>query len=365
MIQLNHRAPREHRDKEEDATRFRAFSLVFSLWCLCTLWLILPGFVRAAEYQQKHGTALVRIRAAKIEAGRVEIRLSDELILTVSVEGPSTLEVQSIQTPTSGADWEVRERSDPQRLPLPGGRIRWLQTFSLNALKAADDMSLQLAPLRFRGNPGAKRWQEVTWQPISVRVTTEILGPDLSELRDDNVKPEEVPPSPSWRARWCWIGPSLLFVGLILGIGELLRRRSQREASLPPEQWAMREFERIQALPLSTERDVERFHLLLSDVLRKYLELRFHFPAPEQTTVEFLEVMGRSPELTAGQQALLRDFMERCDLVKFARLHPTPEECQNLAVLARRFVKETTVEASAKSVKEPGKEGQGRQETRI
>jgi hypothetical protein len=92
---------------------------------------------------------------------------------------------------------------------------------------------------------------------------------------------------------------------------------------------------------LDGEPEVEQFHRRLSDVLRRYLELRLQLPALEQTTAEFLEHMHRAPQLTTAHQELLRSFLARCDLVKFAREIPSPDECRETAAMARRFIEET------------------------
>ena len=79
----------------------------------------------------------------------------------------------------------------------------------------------------------------------------------------------------------------------------------------------------------------------LSNTLRRYLEIRFYLPAEEQTTAEFLDGMRRSPLLTDEQQLLLRDFLERCDLVKFARVVPPRQESLATAGMARKFINDT------------------------
>jgi hypothetical protein len=111
--------------------------------------------------------------------------------------------------------------------------------------------------------------------------------------------------------------------------------------TLTPAEWALIELAALTEPPLATEDDVARFHERLSDIVRRYLELRFGLRAPEQTTAEFLQEMRGCTHLLPDQQSALRDFLERCDLVKFARVIPCPEECGALAELARRVVVET------------------------
>ena len=117
--------------------------------------------------------------------------------------------------------------------------------------------------------------------------------------------------------------------------GRLVDRPSAPAAApkpLPPEQRALQELARLDA---SATADPAAYHTALSDVVRRYLAERFGLPATRQTTAEFLETVRRSGRLSAEQQALLRDFLERCDLAKFAPVGASAEECREAAALAR------------------------------
>jgi hypothetical protein len=303
--------------------------------CAVPLGFIVPA--PAAEYVEKKGNAELRLEAERVDKGQVEMRLSDQLTLTFTVEGAAGLQVQPVQTPATSADWETSAKFKPQRTVLAGGRLRWQQKVAVSPAKAGD-LTLALEPLRFREASSAAAWEQVAWKPIHVRVTTEVLNPDLAELRDVT-PPEQLPPGPVWRVPVYLAALPLALAGALLGI-VYLRRRARRQVAPPPDVWALGELERIERLPLSEQAGVERLHTLLSDVVRRYLELRFQLPAPEQTTAEFLAAV-QSSSLPEEQQAMVRDLLERCDLVKFARAQPSVEECQALAAAARRFVHES------------------------
>ena len=83
------------------------------------------------------------------------------------------------------------------------------------------------------------------------------------------------------------------------------------------------------------------FCSLVSDVLRTYLEERFSLHAPDRTTEEFLEEMRRSPALTEAQKGFLRNFLNQCDLVKFARMEPAEPELRALLDAAVKLIDET------------------------
>jgi hypothetical protein len=58
-----------------------------------------------------------------------------------------------------------------------------------------------------------------------------------------------------------------------------------------------------------------------------------------QTSVEFLNALSRSPQFSEEDKMLLDDFLNRCDLIKFARYEATEEDSRNLLEEAARFVR--------------------------
>jgi hypothetical protein len=96
--------------------------------------------------------------------------------------------------------------------------------------------------------------------------------------------------------------------------------------------------------------DPYAFCSLVSDVVRVYLEERFELHAPDRTTEEFLDEVRYSPKLDQTQKDLLQNFLNRCDLVKFARYEPTQEELKELYDSALRLIDETSPLAEAPAV---------------
>jgi len=81
--------------------------------------------------------------------------------------------------------------------------------------------------------------------------------------------------------------------------------------------------------------------------VRSYVERRFDIRAPELTTEEFLQVATARPEVDDDHRALLSEFLDRCDRVKFAGYRP--ESTESLATLdtARRFIEDTRLQEAA------------------
>jgi hypothetical protein len=295
-----------------------------------------------AQIEQKQGPATLLIEGEKIEDGRVELRLSSLLTVTISVEGPSTMEVEQAKPNdlTQSKFWTVRNADEALTVDLPDDKIRWRRTYTLDPQNKGD-LSLLVAPLRFRSKSGKGEWQTATWKEVVIRVTTTVQQVDPSQLRDIT-GPEPMPETKSpWIPVLRWSGAALVTLAVVLLFLEWRRRLAKTAPELLPHEWAVRELARLENMGLPQHGQAERFHTLASDTIRRYLELRFQLRAPRQTTAEFLEAMREAPQLDAGQRILLRDFLERCDLAKFARAEYSVEECKGTADMARTFVDQT------------------------
>ena len=82
------------------------------------------------------------------------------------------------------------------------------------------------------------------------------------------------------------------------------------------------------------------FAIEVSEILRGYLEARYAFSVRFQTSREFLELAATDPRLNPEHRATLRDFLGRCDLLKFAQGVATESELAALIDTAERFIRE-------------------------
>jgi hypothetical protein len=86
-----------------------------------------------------------------------------------------------------------------------------------------------------------------------------------------------------------------------------------------------------------------QFSIRVSDILRRFVLEQFDLPMTKQTSVEFLNTISSSAKFGEDDKTLLADFLNRCDLIKFARYEATNEESRLLLEEARRFVKGGTL----------------------
>ena len=81
-----------------------------------------------------------------------------------------------------------------------------------------------------------------------------------------------------------------------------------------------------------------QFSIRVSDILRRYVTEQYQLPVTRQTSVEFLETLAKSSPFSEEDRTLLGDFLNRCDLIKFARYEATTADSELLIEEATRFV---------------------------
>jgi hypothetical protein len=158
-------------------------------------------------------------------------------------------------------------------------------------------------------------------------------APDpLAGLRD-NAQVVEVP----WPA-WVWwaIGAgALVLAGLLVWFGIWLARRKAPVLVYTPREMALRDLE---ALRLQVDvLEPYAFSVVVSDVLRRFINAQYKLPATQQTSPEFLAELSSSHDFLTEDRELLATFLERCDLLKFARITGRADENQGLLQAATAF----------------------------
>jgi hypothetical protein len=141
-----------------------------------------------------------------------------------------------------------------------------------------------------------------------------------------------------------WVLPAVVAGAVLLALGAYgiwrwLRRRRRPRVLLPFEV-ALQRLEEMRAL--MQPEHAREFSIAVSDVVRRYIEERFAVTATHRTTEEFLhDLLESSHAPLARHRALLSEFLQACDLVKFAGMSLTLQNMESLHHSARAFVLET------------------------
>jgi hypothetical protein len=189
-------------------------------------------------------------------------------------------------------------------------------------------------------NPEDKKY-ELTTEPIDIEVTS-LLGEQRAELKIDDIEGVLEMPKPTSFA-WLW-APGVAVVAAVAGLWLFLRRKRVKELVRifkPAHELA---YERLRVLvkeDLVGAGKIKEFYERISDILRHYIEHRFSLRAPERTTEEFLAELANTEVQPAAEKQRLGEFLQHCDLVKFAKHNPTSEQIQETFDLVKDFIEKT------------------------
>lgn len=143
---------------------------------------------------------------------------------------------------------------------------------------------------------------------------------------------------------------SLLILLAIYIIKKRAGSKGSRQA-MPPKkahEIAYEALNELKSRKLPASGFVKEYYFEISRIVRCYIENRFSLKAPEMTTEEFLYSLKDSYILTGPQKDIIKEFLNQCDLVKFAKYGPTVDEVEASFATAKRLVDETKIEDEGK-----------------
>ena len=286
-----------------------------------------------------------RIEArAQLDAARLE-RLSDEVRLTLSVEGPGPLRV-TLPKPllTKANIWRLRDDGLPLREVLPGGREKWTQVYHLSPLVPGSQV-VSLGPLTIRAGSQADlslAWDETRLPVVDVAEPKVVASVESLRPPTDI---EAVPLDSPIEARSSgWLFAVVPILLILSAIGIALGRRKKPPVAPRDAAWALGE---LAAVDLTADR--------CALVLRQYLGFWFAVPTEFQTTPELARTLRADDRLPADIVADWRVLLDECDAARFSG---TAASVAGLADRARALV------AGAEASKQHGHEV-ARKDTKI
>ncbi len=166
-------------------------------------------------------------------------------------------------------------------------------------------------------------------------------GPDIRPAHAVVETPNAMAP---YRAAMLFCGVVCLLGALTSLVGWAAARWRQRRLvaalpapPVPAHERALRLLAELEAMGRSGRRQIDAYHVRLSDILREYLGARFGFNARESTTSEIASRLY-GHDVAAAQLKLARSVLDGCDRVKFAEHAPTSRDMDGLLAGARELV---------------------------
>lgn len=303
-----------------------------------------------------------------------EIRIGDPLTLTLSVRSGPGETVRFPDPAHSLAGFEILASSPPERYEEDDGAILERRSYRLTSFETGDQVipALPFVLMAPDGSVDTVHTREISLAVISLVQDT--TAAEVRPLKDLILSP------PLWHKLALWAVLVLAALGLALWQARrLLARRAGRlsgTAQAPPPRpahlVAFEELERIKSLGLIEKGEIKKFHILVSDVVRRYIEAVYRVEAMDMTTWEICESLRARDRIDGSLVTGFREFLEACDLVKFAKYKPPIVEINSVFNRAWELVErtrpappvqqspeeqESVVSAGARAGVDPGGEG--------
>jgi hypothetical protein len=222
---------------------------------------------------------------------------------------------------------EILKHSRIDTLTISEGMMRFHQALLITSF---DSGYYEIGPVPFKY---IRENDTVQHHLQSSRITLHVTSPEVD--MEAGLRPVKPPVhAPVTLAEILpWILGILLVAGLVFIIIYIIRKRKNKEPvftfrakpALPPHVQALQDLEALRVKKLWQSGKVKKYHTELTDIVRIYIEKRFHVQALEMTTDEImssLEKAGVDPD----PLRILNGSMVLADLVKFAKEQPLPAE---------------------------------------
>jgi hypothetical protein len=296
----------------------------------------------ARSHQKAEGIELT------VAVSPAKLRLSDELVLTMTIRKQAGMRVELPGFEESLAEFSIRDVQNP--LPKLDGDFEIIQqsyrmeptrdgkqtiippavSYSPKDAKSADGAA---DPSR----ASAESTQIIEVEPLEIEVTTELASQTaaLDQLRPEN-QPLELPPARRNLAVWiALLAVAISLLAILIAV--LATKRSKAAQQLSPRELARLELKKLVDDNWS-KLDPKRYFFELTGIVRRFIERTTGVRAPEQTTEEFLQAIAGDQVFAEDIQLRLREFLESADLVKFAGLKPSEQDIAESLHRAGRFI---------------------------
>jgi hypothetical protein len=274
---------------------------------------------------------------------KTELTIAETLQLKLVVKIKKEYEVQFPSFGEKLNQFQIRDYNYHQPKLVDKDHIKVSTAYWLDPYLSGEYSIPSLKVKFWTTEEGQDKAHEIETEEVKITVKS-LLPKDYKALSIKDIKGPLTPPSHT-------LITTLIILGALLIVGAttwfIVYSRKRREKAIEIKTISAHEaaFERLKQLvarKLIEDHQIKEFYYSISDILREYIEDRFNLRAPEQTTEEFLGNLREKEDLfSAKQKEILVDFLNHCDLVKFAKLEPAKREIQKTFDSCKEFIMAT------------------------
>jgi len=252
------------------------------------------------------------------------MRIGDRVTLTLTVHSDPGESVQFPEIESSLTGFELLTALSPQKYQEEQDTLFERRSYIITTFETGPQTipRLPVAVMKADGTV------DTLFTP-EIRIQVENLVTDTTQAALRPLR-ELIAVAKRWHEIALW--GSLALAALVLLIflwRRYLKKRADRLRGKLPEAparpahlVALDELDRIKSLGLIEKGQIKTFHILVSEVVREYIQARFGVEAPEMTTWELMYELEDAGRVGSSVRGLIGEFLEACDLVKFAKYKP-------------------------------------------
>ncbi len=302
------------------------------IWFGCWLILLL-AMVDESRSQSKVSLA------ASVD--KAKITIGDLIIYTVTVTHDPDVKVQLPALGENLGGFEIRDYQvlEPRK---EGNRVIEQIHYTISTFETGD-FEIPPIAIRYALPPDTTRNELKT---ESIKIVVESMKPsEEGDIRDIRA-PWDLPYD------WKRLLRLVALIGLVLLLAlvtiYVIRKRRRGETLLPhkiapprpPHEIAYEDLQRLAALELLAHGEWKAYYSEISEIIRRYVEGRYQIIALEMTTTDLLAQL-EAIEIEEKHQTLFAQFLQLCDLVKFAKYIPEEKDNEQVMKWALQIVDET------------------------
>jgi hypothetical protein len=286
----------------------------------------------AASAQVTGNQTPVKVSAS---VDRDTITVGDPIVLRVEVSYSKEMVVEMPGSEIQLGEFEILDHQLSPPSEDPQGNLQTTSVYTLTAFSTGE-LEIPAIELSFRRENDNSE-EKISTNPVQITVES-VLTAETDDIKD--IKPPlEIPRDWLLPAVALVVGAALMTAAILLWRRQKRKRDAEGSAgspTLPPHIAAFRALNQLRKSGLLDRGEIVRYHVEVSEIIRRYFAGRFRIDALEKTSQELLGSLPNDITLSLPQKLL-----GQCDLVKFAKFRPGREQSEAVLEMAYEIVETT------------------------
>jgi hypothetical protein len=307
---------------------------VLFLGLVTAAWILVSA--RSAISQEAKPQLKVSVNATTVTVG-------DVVTVKLSVKHAPTLKVAFAPVGAALGEWTVRSSKQLPPAKLADGDTEDVLEVQVAAYKTGD---LEVPAFSIEAVRANGEREVLSSEPVRIKVQSVLTGKE-DTLKD--LKPQ-ADIETDYKPLLFFLAAAASAAYLVYRLVRYLRGRRRRPPLKPerlrsPEEVAREAIERLLSRKLVEQGQIKLFYLELSEIIKRFLGSKLGVISLERTTEEFTRDL-RAISVPSAQYRMIREFLEDCDLVKFAKYQPGREEVEQIVSRSRAMIDEMCKESA-------------------